>query len=68
MNSLASSTPVISDQLPVVEKLLPVVESLLPTVQIRAAPVVETLKVNANLADILLDTRLSLFKEGCRNR
>ena len=60
LNSLASSTPVISDQLPVVEKSLPVV-SILPTVQIRAAPVVETLKVNVNLADILLDTRLSLF-------
>ena len=61
LNSLASSTPVICDQLPVVENSLPVVESILPTVQIRAAPVVETLKVNVNLADILLDTRLSLF-------
>ena len=61
LNSLASSTPVICDQLPVVEKSLPVAESILPTVQIRAAPVVETLKVNVNLADILLDTRLSLF-------
>ena len=53
LNSLASTTPVICDQLPVVEKSLPVVESILPTLQIRAEPVVETLKVNVNLADIL---------------
>ena len=60
LNSLASSTPVISSQSPVVEKS-PVAGSQLPTEEIRAAPVVGALEVNVNLADILLDTRLSLF-------
>ena len=39
----------------------PVAGSQLPTEEIRAAPVVGALEVNVNLADILLDTRLSLF-------
>ena len=39
LNSLASSTPVISDQLPAVEKS-PVAGSQLPTEEVRAAPVV----------------------------
>ena len=60
LNSLASSTPVISDQLPAVDNS-PVAGSQLPTKEIRAAPVVGALEVNVNLADILLDTRLSLF-------
>ena len=60
LNSLASSTPVISVQLPAVEKS-PVAGSQLPTEEIRAAPVVGALEVNVNLADILLDTRLSLL-------
>ena len=67
LNSLASSTPVISDPLPAVEKS-PVAGCQLPTEEIRAAPVVGALEVNVNLADILLDTRLSLFhEEGSRD-
>ena len=50
----------ISYQFLVIEKLLPVAESPLPAVEIRAPPVIGTIKAILNVADILLDTKLSM--------